>query len=166
MPLWQTVTSLDGAADVLRGRRYGRIDIADGRFRGIQLRPYAKLALGPEALLLGRWGHEHLPGDRLRLYYNQPWRFPNFLVLKYIASRAATSYASLLRALEVLDYLARLKRSDAILSDVANWRISDRLLARHGWEPHCPSRWHRHYIKRFYGQYPPAAAWLAKGVGR
>jgi hypothetical protein len=62
----------------------------------------------------------------------------------------------------VLDEIARLKRSDALLCDVSNWRISERLMARFGWEPHCPSRWHRHYIKRFYGEYPPPAGWLEK----
>jgi hypothetical protein len=55
----------------------------------------------------------------------------------------------------VLDEVARLKASDAILCDVWNWRISDRLLARWGWQPHKPDRWHRHFIKRFYGVYPP-----------
>ena len=60
------------------------------------------------------------------------------------------------RALTALDEIARIKRSDALLADVSNLRISDRLLARWGWVPHCPSRWHRHFIKRFYGSYEPA----------
>ena len=62
--------------------------------------------------------------------------------------------ATVCRALAVLDEIARLKQSDAILCEVANWRISREMLARFGWVPHCPSRWHRHYIKRFYGEYP------------
>ncbi len=49
---------------------------------------------------------------------------------------------------------SRIKGSDAIVTDVANFRISERLLARLGWERHTASRWHRNYIKRFYGQYP------------
>jgi hypothetical protein len=28
------------------------------------------------------------------------------------------------------------------------------MLARFGWEQHAASRWHRNYIKRFYGEYP------------
>ena len=35
--------------------------------------------------------------------------------------------------------------------------ISDRLLARLGWEAHKPQRWHRNYIRRYYGEYPTAA---------
>ena len=49
---------------------------------------------------------------------------------------------------------ARIKRSDALLCDVASNRISDRLMRRWGWESHKPQRWHRNFIKRFYGQYP------------
>ena len=55
---------------------------------------------------------------------------------------------------EVLDEVAWLKRTDALLCDVWNERISPRLLARWGWEPHKPQPWHRNYIKRFYGTYP------------
>ncbi len=28
---------------------------------------------------------------------------------------------------------------------------------RLGWEPHKPQRWHRNFIRRFYGQYPDIA---------
>jgi pyruvate,water dikinase len=52
------------------------------------------------------------------------------------------------------EVIARLKGSDALLCDVANGRITTKLLSRWGWEPHCPSWFHRHYIKRFYGVYP------------
>jgi hypothetical protein len=89
------------------------------------------------------------------LYYNQPWRFLNFLALKYVASTGGTSYATFRAALVALDELAELKGVDALLCDAANTRISDRLLARFGWAPHKPQRWRRNFIKRFYGVYPP-----------
>jgi len=54
----------------------------------------------------------------------------------------------------MLEAVAERKRSDAILCDVANTRFSDRLIRRMGWESHKPERWHRNYIKRFYGKYP------------
>jgi hypothetical protein len=82
---------------------------------------------------------------------------PNFLALKYVVSTGGTSYATFRAALNVLDLVAELKRTDAIVCDVANLRISDRLLARLGWQPHKPRRWHRNYIRRFYGVYPLAA---------
>lgn len=159
MALFETVTDLAAGAEVLRRRRFGLIEVADGRLTRIHLRPWPKVVSAPGILTLGAWFHDHLHGDRLWLYYNQPWRFSNFLVLRYAVSARETSFASLRTAAGVLDEIARLKQSDALLTDVANWRISTKALARFGWVPHCPMRWHRHYIKRFYGQYPePIAA--------
>ena len=60
--------------------------------------------------------------------------------------------------LTVLDEVAAIKGIDAIVCDAGNIRLSDRLMARLGWEPHKPQRWHRNYIRRFYGQYPAVAA--------
>ena len=91
--------------------------------------------------------------DRCLLYYNQPLSSPNFLALKYVVSSRGTPYATLRAAATTLDAIARLKRSDALLCDAFNQRLSDRILRRHGWEPHKPQRWHRNYIKRFYGHY-------------
>ena len=110
--------------------------------------------------MIGRWRHGRRDGDFLRLYYNQPWRHSNFLAIKYAESTRQTSFGTLVRALAVLDEIARLKQSDALLCDATNTRITARALSRWGWEPHCPSRWHRHFIKRFYGRYPPPPEWL------
>ncbi len=161
-PLFQTVTDLETQADVLARRPYGVIEVVDGRFRRVLLRPYPKMLLGPEIIIFGGVHHRRRGGDRLLLYYNQPWGFANFLALKYIVSARQTSLGSVTRALDVLDQIARLKRVDAILCDVSNWRISKRSLSRFGWEPHCPSRWHRNYVKRFYGDYPPRPAWMGE----
>ncbi len=57
----------------------------------------------------------------------------------------------------MLDQIAWLKQSDALVCDAWNDRLSERMAARYGWEPHLSSRWHRHFIKRFYGDYPPHA---------
>lgn len=160
MALFETVTDLVEGAEVLRRRAYGVIEAAGGRFRRVVLRPFPKMISVPEIMVLGGLCHGRRPGDRCLLYYNQPWRFPNFVAVKYVTSARGTSYKTLLRTLHALDEIARLKRSDALLCDVANGRISREMMSRHGWEPHCPSRWHRHYIKRFYGQYPPPAAWI------
>jgi hypothetical protein len=160
-PLFETVTDLAAGAETLARRRYGVIEMAGGQFQAIRLRPFPKIVSAPGIMLFGNAYHEHSTGDRLWLYYNQPLRFPDFLVLKYIVSGRESSFASLARALDVLDEIARLKRSDALLCDVGNWRISTRILTRWGWQPHCPSRWHRHYIKRFYGEYAPRPKWLA-----
>jgi hypothetical protein len=155
MPFLQTVTDLSRDADVLRLRRYGVIEVVDGRLRRVLLRPWPKILVGPEVLWLGRWMHQRRGGDRLLLYYNHPWRFPKFLALAYALSARETSLRSVHVGLGVLDEIARLKKSDALLCDAGNWRISERLMRRFGWTPHCPSSWwHRHFIKRFHGKYP------------
>ena len=161
MPLFETVDDLTAGSELLRRRRYGIVEVVDGRFRRVLLRPFPKIISAPEIALAGRWHHNHRHGNRIRLYYNQPRRFSNFLVLKYVLSARQTSFRTLNRALDVLDEIARLKQSDALLCDVGNWRISTRLIGRWGWVPHCPSWFHRHYIKRFYGTYPPPAEWIA-----
>ena len=166
MPLFETVTDLAKGGETLRRRAYGVIEVADGRFGRILLRPFPTLISAPDMRLIGGWRHRHRVGDRIRLYYNQPRRCPNFLVLKYCESDRDTSMTTLTRAVAVLDEIARLKRSDALLCDVANGRITARLLSRWGWEPHCPSRFHRHFIKRFYGVYPSPPVWLGASVIR
>jgi hypothetical protein len=160
MSLFKTVTDLTAGADLLRRRRFGVIEAANGRFRQVLLRPFPKIVSVPEALWIGGWLHHHRSGDRIRLFYNQPWRSANYLVLKYAESARDTSFGTLTRALAVLDAIARLKRSDALLCDASNNRITTKILGRWGWEPHCRWRFHRHYIKRFYGDYPPAPRWL------
>jgi hypothetical protein len=112
----------------------------------------------PELLPLGPRYHRRGAADRCLLYYNQPRRMPNFLALKYVVSTAGTSYRTFRASLKVLDAIAALKRVDAMVCDAANSRLSDRFMARQGWEPHKPQRWHRNYIRRFYGEYPAGLA--------
>jgi hypothetical protein len=158
-PLFETVTDLEAGADTIRCRRYGLIEARDGGFARLQFRPLPKIASVPEVFLFGGWYHRFVPGDRCRLYFNQPLRFPNFLAVKCIISARDTRFATVRRALEALDEIARIKGSDALLCDVANWRLSTAIMTRWGWESHCPSSWHRHFIRRFYGNYPMKVDW-------
>ncbi|MEX0936621.1 MAG: hypothetical protein WDZ59_02095 [Pirellulales bacterium] len=161
-PMLETVTDLAAQAETIRARRYGVIEVRGRRLVAVRLRPLPTLLSLPELLPLGwsfrRWRyHRRGPADVCWVYYNQPRQFPNFLALKYLVSTRGTSAATCRVALEVLDVIARLKQTDALLCDVGNRRISDRLMARWGWEPHKPQRWHRNFIKRFYGEYPGVA---------
>jgi hypothetical protein len=147
----------DSELEALRRGRYGVIEVRSGRLWAIHLRRFPKFVSGLEADWLGR-RQRSTAGDCCLLYYDQPWRFPRFLAIKFVISRRDCSFATCRRSGELLDAVARVKRTDAILCDVWNQRISDRLLARWGWEPHKPQRWHRNYIKRFYGVYPETPA--------
>jgi hypothetical protein len=154
---FETVTDLNAGAETLRRRRYGVIEVRGGKFIAIHLRPWPKL-VSIVSVLWGQWHHKHARGDRLWLYYNQPRRHSQFLALKFMVSAQNTKWASVLCAVQVLDQIAAIKKSDALLCDAANLRFTPRLLAREGWQPHARSRWHRNYIKRFYGKHSPQPA--------
>ena len=148
MLLYETTFDLSAAADVIRRRRYGVIETVDGRLECIRWRPFPKMATAWGTHLIGRWEHRLRRGNRCRLYFNQPRSCPNFLALRYVVTTRDADYATFRAALEVLDEIARLKDSDALLCDAANLRLSDRFLARLGWEPHAPMPGHRNFIKR------------------
>lgn len=154
--LQKNVTDLAADADAIRRFRYGIIDCRAGRLQHIRLRAWPKW-IAIDELLWGRLAHRWSQGDRCRIYYNQPRRASNFLALKYALSSGDCSVRTLQRGLAVLDQVAWLKHSDALVCDAWNPRISDRFLARYGWQRHLPGGWHRHYIKRFYGAYPAHA---------
>ena len=155
MRLWETVDDLEQAADRIRARRYGVIQVVEGRLRAVRLRPWPSHASWLDVGWLGKLSQWRRMSDQCWLYYNQPRCGSNFLTLKYIVTSPSTSLRTFRGALLVLDEVARLKGTDAIVADVANQRVSDRLLIRWGWEAHCLHRSGRHFIKRFYGDYPP-----------
>jgi hypothetical protein len=150
MPLFESCTDLGRDADRLRRRRYGMIEVIDGRLKRIVLRPWPTIPTWFEARLLGPWRHRKHGGKVCRLYYNQPRSRDNFLTLAYVESGRDAGLISFRGALAVLDEIARIKRSDFLVTDVANLRISDRLLDRWGWSPLAPRHGHRLYVKRYY----------------
>lgn len=142
------------AIDILRRRRYGVIEVQRGRLVAVRMRPCPKLVTWLDARWLGVRRHLHATGDRCRLYFNQPSGYPWALALVYVESSRDCRFATFRGAVRLLDEIARIKQIDALLCDASNGRISDRLLERWGWQPHAPSRFHRNYIKRLYGEYP------------
>jgi hypothetical protein len=155
MSFFAEIRDFNAGAELLRRRRYGVIEVANERLVRICLRPWPKRASWFEARLWGRFVHDRRNGNVCRLFYNEPRTAPGFLALSFVVSNHTTSVATVRGALGVLDEIARLKRSDALVGDVSNLRISDRLLKRWGWAPLATSRLHRPFIKRFYGTYPP-----------
>ena len=147
------ITDLHASADIVRRRRFGVIEMVQGQFAALQFRPWPKFASLPEIRLAGRWQHARRAGDRCRLYFNQPISSSNFLALTYVVSNRDTTFATFRGALCVLEEIAEIKQSDAILCDLGNPRISQRLLDRWGWQPLTRTRFHRPFIKRFYGDY-------------
>lgn len=139
---------------VIRAARYGVIETTGGKLQAVHVRRFPKLIALPEVWPVAARYHLGGEPDRCLLYFNQPRPCPNFLALKYVVSTHATRYATFRAAIATLDAIAAEKRIDAMVCDAANSRLSDRFLARQGWEKHKPERWHRNFIKRFYGEYP------------
>jgi hypothetical protein len=139
-------------------RKVGRIVTQRGRLEAIYGRWWPHWG----SMLQVQWDTRAraLQQDRCELFYHQPTAAPGFLTLAYVHSGPRTSLGTFYAATLVLDEIARLKDSLAIVAHVTNLRISDRLLERWGWEAHCPHWSGRHFIKRLYGKHPViAAAW-------
>ena len=153
------IASLGAREDELASWRAGRIVTVDGRLVGVERR-----WLGYKATRLRVWRDRHRAARgarRCELYFHHAFGKPDFLVLGYVRSHPQASLATFYCATLVLDEIARIKRSQAIVAEVTNDRLSDRLLKRWGWERHCLSWPGRHFIKRFYGTYPALpGAWL------
>jgi hypothetical protein len=146
------ITNLETQRAEIVAGRYGVIDVVDGRLRHITLRPWPKIVSVWESLGWGEYLHRHRPGDRCRIFYNQPRGSDRFLALKYFLTTRGISLRSFHAALDTLDEIARIKQSVAIVCEAANLRLNERIMRRYGWEQHTSKP--RNYIKRFYGSYP------------
>lgn len=136
----------------ISGWRCGRIVTEAGRLLGVFGRRWPHYGNWLQVI----WDLHFRPveRDRCEVFYHQPLASPKFLTLSYVHAGARTSISTLYLAALVLDEIARIRKADAIVSHVTNDRITDRLMQRWGWEPHCLKWRGRHFIRRFYGSYP------------
>lgn len=150
--IFRPVKNLAAEGARLEHWRAGRIVTASGRLVGVERRWMAYKA----TRLRVWWDRRQPPGGAIQceLYFHQPIGNPGFLVLGYVRSHPLASLSSFYCATLALDEIARIKGCYAIVAEVTNERLSDRLLARWGWAQHCRTWRGRHFIKRFYGDYP------------
>ena len=166
-PLIESIREIEANQETLRKRPYGVIEAVKGQFVRVQLRPWPKYASLLEAHWLQAMKSKRLEQDVCRIFYNQPMGHRNYLTLSYVESSLNTQLKTCYKALDVLTQIAFIKRSDAILAEVTNNRISDRFMIRRGWERHMEDKRKRHWIKRFYGTYPESAkAFMADVVSK
>ncbi len=154
MRIIETVRVVKSEQETLKRRSYGMIEALHGKLHRIQLRPWPKIASLVEAHWIRAMKSKRHQPDVCRLYYNQPIGHRNFLALTYIESSLNTSVQTVSAALNVLDQIAYIKQSDALIAEVTNRRITDRLLSRLGWQRYMEQKRQRHWIRRFYGAYP------------
>ena len=154
--LFQTISCPERDKDIVLRRSYGVIEVRNAELYAIHFRPYPKLVSVAEIKWSEFWQRSTatIQCDRVLLYFNQPLLHKKFLALKYFVSDYKSSLASIAVCLSVLDYVAKIKQTDAIVTEITNNRIKDRHLSHFGWEEHMQGKRARHWIKRFYGEYP------------
>ncbi|KAA5544334.1 hypothetical protein FYK55_08265 [Roseiconus nitratireducens] len=146
------VTDPRSAPDQIRRWRCGRIVLQAGKLLRIERRLFVGSVSVAQVWWQNRYGR---PDDDLCwLDYHQPMGMPAFLTVDYIRSGRNAGYASLIAAGHVLEEIARLRGTQAIVAHVSTTSISDRLLTRHGWQRHLHHWAGRHWIRRFYDGYP------------
>lgn len=151
MILPRNVTDPDGQATIVARWPAGKIVLANGKLIEIRCG-----IVSPRPSVARVWWANRLrrlPADHCVLHYRNPWR-SRYLVLDYLATGQRTQLSTVLGAGVVLDEIARIRGAVAIFAHLSTDAISDRLLHRLGWQPHCPRAAGRHWIKRFYDGYP------------
>lgn len=136
----------------LRRWRCGAVEMAGGRLERISRRLWPRRV----SIAGAWWDARRRPGgaDRCRLFWHVPRLAPGVLAIDYAQSGRDTRLGTIHGALVVLDQIARIKQCQIAVCHVTNDRITDRLLRRWGWEEHCANERGRHWIRRYYGQYP------------
>ncbi|MEM6469457.1 MAG: hypothetical protein AAF802_07785 [Planctomycetota bacterium] len=146
------VTNPQERPELLKRWRCGRIVVEAGTLKHVKLRRLTGSVSMAQVWWQSRYGR---PDDELCwLDYHQPIGMPAFLTLDYIRSGRKAGYRSFLAACCVLDEIAKIRETQAIVAHVSTASLSDRLLLRLGWERHLAHWSGRHWIRRFYDGYP------------
>jgi hypothetical protein len=83
-----------------------------------------------------------------RIFYSFPIRTPGFMAINYLTGGEQTSYRTLLLGGQVLEEIARSRKSIAIVCQAVSVRLSDRLMHRWGFVRHALTLGGNHYIRR------------------
>lgn len=142
----RSFSQLDSNENAISRIRCGRIVMREGRLERIE----QHWLRSPVSVAQVWWQAKFaaLEGDVCCLDYHVPRGMSAFVTLDYVRSGDATRYATAIGAFQVLDEIARLRKSYAIVAHVSNSRITDRHLKRAGWERHLLDWPGRHFIRR------------------
>lgn len=135
------------------GWRAGRIVVRDGNLWDIRRRYLPGAASVVQAIWQAGWGRS--TGSDCVIDYHTPWGMPAFLTLDYMRSGRMAGYRSFCKAVQTLEAIAEQRNAYAIVAHITNSSITDRLLRRWGWQPHCLEWKGRHWIKRLDPQWIP-----------
>jgi hypothetical protein len=91
----------------------------------------------------------NLPDDECRFYYAFPRTSPGFMSLLYVHAGEKTTYKTFHQGIAAIESLAKLNRSQAIVCQVTNDRLTERMMRRWGYVKHAEHLGRDHYIRRF-----------------
>jgi len=134
-------------ADKLRSWRYGEIELTDGKLIAIYPRWWPRVGSQWESYQDSYF--RTLPADFCRAYYAFPRRTPGYMSVLYARSGPNTQYKTILKAVSIIDEIAILNNSNAIVCQILSERGTERLMSRWGFVRHATSLGDNHYIKRF-----------------
>jgi hypothetical protein len=140
------VTALAGNEERVSKWRYGEVVLRNGRVVSIQARWWP------------RWGTvwgamvdrvvRSLPEDECRFYYSFPRSAPGYMSLLYVHAGEKTYYQTFHQGIEAMDAIAGLRKARAIVCQVTNDRLNDRMMTRWGYVKHAENLGDNHYIRR------------------
>jgi hypothetical protein len=134
----------------IRNCRYGEIELIDGAVHRIYPRWWPRVGSEWESMMDSYL--PRLPADHCRVYYAFPMRSPGFMSVLYAHSGPNTCYRTLYRGVTAVDEIAKIRNAEAIVCQVTNTRLTERLMRRLGYVRHAFSLGDNHYIKRLRNQ--------------
>ena len=140
------VHAIEENPDKLRSWRYGEIELADGKLVAIYPRWWPRVGSQWESYRESY--NRTLQADFCRAYYAFPRRAPGYMSVLYARSGPNTRYKTILSAVSIMDEIAILNNSNAIVCQIISERGTERLMKRWGYVRHAASLGDNHYIKR------------------
>lgn len=134
-------------AESVAAIRCGRIVVAAGRLIRVEQHRFPSPASIAQIWFQRRFFRS--TGDACWLDYHVPRNLPGYMTVDFIRSGRGARFSTTAAAMHALHEIARLRNSQAIVANVTNSDLTDRLISRFGWQRHLPHWPGRHFIRRF-----------------
>ena len=127
--------------------RYGEIEVTSGSLVAIHRSWWPRIGSQYEAYRDSY--NRTLPSDSCRAYFAFPFRAPGYMSILYALGGPNMQYKTIYQAVLVMDQIAQVRESKAIVCQVISERGTERLMNRWGYVRHASKLGDNHYIKRF-----------------
>ncbi|AMV32942.1 hypothetical protein VN12_12510 [Pirellula sp. SH-Sr6A] len=89
-----------------------------------------------------------VPDGDCVVYYAFPYRSPGFMAVQYLVCGRHTPYGTLRRCVQLVAWLAQVRRCQAVVCQAISDRLTERLMDRWGYVRHAKTLGPGHYIHR------------------